>query len=124
MLQQLLESKGPVKCEFFVSLWFRRYHLSLQAVGQSWRKAAFLLSIFHMVSILKICYNRANTRFLPYLSNIFSKQTAKISASENCLYVSIGLLSNVLGVMNVSVVDRCRGISQYGGHQVDVLRFR
>lgn len=57
MLQQLLESKGPVKCELFVSLWFRRYHLSLQAVGQSWRKAAFLLSIFHMVSILKICYN-------------------------------------------------------------------
>ncbi len=40
MLQQLLESKWPVKCEFFVSLWFRRYQLSLQAVGQSWRKAA------------------------------------------------------------------------------------
>lgn len=40
MLQQLLESKGPVKCEIFVSLWFRRYHLSLQVVGQSWRKAS------------------------------------------------------------------------------------
>lgn len=57
MLQKLLESKEPVKSEIFVSLWCRRYHLSLQAVGQSWRKAAFLLSIFHMVSILKICYN-------------------------------------------------------------------
>lgn len=43
MLQQLLESKGPVKYEFFVSLWFRRYHLSLQAVGQTWENAAFCI---------------------------------------------------------------------------------
>lgn len=56
MLQQLLESKGPVKCEIFVSLWFRRYNLSPQA-GDNHVSECALLSIFHMVSILKICYN-------------------------------------------------------------------
>lgn len=125
MLQQLLESKGPVKCEFFVSLWFRRYHLSLQAVGQSWRKAAFLLSIFHMVSMQKNAIT-GPIRDFPCIYRIFfqnGKQTAKISASKDGINVIVGLLSDVLGVMNVSVVDRRGGISQHGGHQVDVLRF-
>lgn len=73
-----------------------------------------------------IYYITAPISNFPRIYRIFlsySRQTAKISASENFFYVSIGLLPDVLGVMDVSVVDCRRGITQHGGHQVDVLCF-
>lgn len=81
-----------------------------------------------------ICSERIYNRYyitvpisnFPRIYRIFlsdGRQAAKISASENFFYVSIGLLPDVLGVMDVSVVDCRRGITQHGGHQVDVLCF-
>ncbi len=56
MLQQLLESKGPVKCEFLCSFGSEDTTFPCRRWDNHVSECA-LLSIFHMVSILKICYN-------------------------------------------------------------------
>lgn len=67
MRWQLLESEGPLKPETLLRPVCVCGTPSPTSGGQSWgkssllhparRRQAFLLSIFHMVSILKICYN-------------------------------------------------------------------
>lgn len=64
---------------------------------------------------------------LPSIYRIFlsdGKRTAKISAAKDGINVIVRFLPDVLRVVHIDAGHRGRGVSQHGGHQVDILSFR